>query len=141
MQFRHLAAFSRILLVCAGFACAGYAAQEQNPSQNQRQGSSSSGNVAVPSAKPAPPDANGGTFKSEVNEVIVPVTVTDPKCRLVSDLEQKDFHIFENNKPQAIQFFTREHSQPVVVGFLLDLSTASRIHWKNYQAAGEELVQ
>jgi VWFA-related protein len=69
------------------------------------------------------------------------VTVTDEKGRFVSDLEQKDFHVFENNKPQAIRFFTREHSQPVVIGFLLDLSSASRVHWKNYQAAEEELVQ
>jgi hypothetical protein len=29
----------------------------------------------------------------------------------------------------------------VVIGFLLDLSTASRIHWKNYQNAASELVQ
>jgi hypothetical protein len=29
----------------------------------------------------------------------------------------------------------------VVIGFLLDLSTASRIHWKAFEAAAEELVQ
>ncbi|MBV9083159.1 MAG: VWA domain-containing protein, partial [Acidobacteriaceae bacterium] len=59
----------------------------------------------------------------------------------VSDLDQKDFQIFENNKPQQIRFFTRERSQPVVIGFLLDLSTASRIHWQNFQNAAEELIQ
>ena len=81
------------------------------------------------------------SIKVSVNEVIVPVTVTDEKGRFVSDLDEKDFHIFEENKPQQIRFFTRERSQPVVVGFLLDLSTASRIHWKNFQDAAEELVQ
>jgi VWFA-related protein len=59
----------------------------------------------------------------------------------VSDLDQKDFHIFEENKPQQIRFFTRERSQPVVVGFLLDMSTSSRIHWQNFQNAASELVQ
>lgn len=81
------------------------------------------------------------SIKVSVNEVIVPVTVTDEKGRFVSDLDEKDFHVFEENKPQQIRFFTRERSQPVVVGFLLDLSTASRIHWKNFQEATEELVQ
>ncbi|MGA8027096.1 MAG: VWA domain-containing protein, partial [Bryobacteraceae bacterium] len=45
------------------------------------------------------------------------------------------------NKPQTIRFFTRERSQPVVIGFILDLSTASQIHWKNFQDASIELIQ
>jgi Ca-activated chloride channel homolog len=77
----------------------------------------------------------------QVNEVIVPVTVTDDKGRFVSDLEQKDFTIFEEGKQQEIQFFTRERSQPVVAGFLIDLSNASRLHWKSHQDAAVELVQ
>jgi VWFA-related protein len=75
-----------------------------------------------------------------VNEVIVPVTVTDEKGRFVSDLDQKDFRIFDEGKEQPIQFFTRERSQPVVVGFLIDLSNNSRLHWKNYQDAAIELA-
>jgi VWFA-related protein len=77
----------------------------------------------------------------QVNEVIVPVTVTDEKGRFVSDLEQKDFTVLDEGKEQQIQFFTRERSQPVVVGFLIDLSNSSRLHWKNYQDAAVEMVQ
>ena len=77
----------------------------------------------------------------QVNEVIVPVTVTDEKGRFVSDLDQKDFTVFDEGKEQQIQFFTRERSQPVVVGFLIDLSNSSRLHWKNYQDAAIEMVQ
>jgi Ca-activated chloride channel homolog len=107
---------------------------------------SSEGTVAVPVDVPKAPAAKTepneqSPIRVQVNEVIVPVTVTDDKGRFVSDLEQKDFQILENNKPQSIRFFTRERSQPVVIGFLLDLSSASSIHWKNYQAASEELVQ
>ncbi len=80
-------------------------------------------------------------IKVTVNEVIVPVTVTDEKGRFVSDLDKTDFHIYEEGKEQQIQFFTRERSQPVVVGFLMDVSNASRLHWKNYQDAAIELVQ
>ena len=79
-------------------------------------------------------------IKVQVNEVIVPVTVTDEKGRFVSDLDQKDFRIFDEGKEQSIQFFTRERSQPVVVGFLIDLSNNSRLHWKNYSDAATELV-
>ncbi len=76
-----------------------------------------------------------------MNEVIVPVTVTDEKGRFVSDLDQKDFTVYDEGKEQQIQFFTRERSQPVVVGFLIDLSNSSRLHWKNYQDAAVEMVQ
>ena len=76
----------------------------------------------------------------QVNEVIVPVTVTDDKGRFVSDLEEKDFHVLDEGKEQKIRFFTREHAQPVVVGFLLDLSNNSRLHWSKYQDAAVELV-
>jgi VWFA-related protein len=96
----------------------------------------------APNSQPSS-SANQGPppIQVQVNEVIVPVTVTDEKGRFVSDLDQKDFTIFEEGKQQEIQFFTRERSQPVVVGFLVDLSNASRLHWKNYQDAAVELVQ
>src|SRR5438552_18036145 len=35
---------------------------------------------------------------------------------------------------------SRERSQPVVVGFLVDLSNATRLHWKTFQDAIIELV-
>jgi Ca-activated chloride channel family protein len=88
---------------------------------------------------PAPATAQE-PFRASVREVIVPVTVTDLKGRFVSDLNAKDFKIFDEGKEQKIQFFTRERSQPVVVGFLLDLSSASKIHWKTYQEAAIDLI-
>ncbi|MBV8865421.1 MAG: VWA domain-containing protein [Acidobacteriaceae bacterium] len=108
--------------------------------------SSSSGSTTVvqPSAEkkdPADTLDDHTSIRVSVNEVIVPVTVTDEKGRFVSDLEKKDFSIFEDNKPQSIRYFTRERSQPVVIGFLLDMSNSSRIHWKNFQDASIELIQ
>ncbi len=79
-------------------------------------------------------------IRVQVNEVIVPVTVTDAKGKFVSDLEQKDFQIFDEGRQQAIAYFSREHSQPVVVGFLIDQSNSNRMHWKTYQDAAIELV-
>ncbi len=120
----------------------------QQTSSSSSTASSSTAKTSEATVPIAPADKQGSQAKSDpnsikmtVNEVIVPVTVTDEKGRFVNDLDEKDFHVFEDNKPQEIRYFTRERSQPVVVGFLLDLSTASRIHWKNFQDASQELVQ
>ena len=81
------------------------------------------------------------TIRTEVKEVLVPVTVTDDKGRFVSNLDAKDFRIYDEGQEQKIDYFSREHSQPVVVGFLLDMSSNMRIHWKTYQDAVIELIQ
>jgi len=79
-------------------------------------------------------------IKVQVSEVIVPVTVTDEKGRFVSNLEAKDFRILDEGKDQRIEFFSRDRNQPVVVGFLIDLSNNTRIQWKHFQDAAIELV-
>jgi Ca-activated chloride channel homolog len=94
---------------------------------------------ATPAAKPKQPvivDA----LKVSVNEVIVPVTVTDEKGRFVSDLDEKDFLIFDEGKQQKITYFNRERQQPVVVGFLFEMSNTQRMHWQKFLEAGQELV-
>jgi Ca-activated chloride channel family protein len=85
-------------------------------------------------------DTTNKQIKVQVNEVIVPVTVTDEKGRFVSNLDAGDFRVFDSGKEQRIEFFSRDRNQPVVVGFLIDLSNNSRIHWKLYQDAAIELV-
>jgi VWFA-related protein len=79
-------------------------------------------------------------IRVQVNEVIVPVTVTDEKGRFVSNLEQADFHVFDQGKEQSIRFFNRERNQPVVIGLLMDLSNNSKSQWKSYQEAASELM-
>ncbi len=75
-----------------------------------------------------------------VQEVIVPVTVTDEQGRFVTDLDQKDFKIFDEGKQQQIIYFNRERNQPVVVGFLIDISNANRLHWKTFREAAIDLI-
>ena len=86
------------------------------------------------------PEPEAPSIKVQVNEVIVPVTVTDYKGRFISNLDRPDFKIFENGREQKIKYFNREHNQPVVLGFLLDLSNGSRLHWKNFQETAMEMV-
>jgi VWFA-related protein len=121
------------------------AAAAKNGGTAATSSTSGSSEATVPGVTEAPKlgdskDTNN-PFSISVNEVIVPVTVTDDKGRFVTDLDKSDFQIFEQNKLQNIRFFTRERSQPVVIGFLLDMSSGSRIHWENFQNAAIELVQ
>jgi VWFA-related protein len=144
------------LIVAAAFCLALGVSLPVLAQQSSRPASvaSSAPSAAAPSSKPANSSSPGTTLSPppvaandassihvSVNEVIVPVTVTDEKGRFVSDLDKKDFTVFEDNKSQAIRYFTRERNQPVVIGFLLDMSNASRIHWKNFQNATVELIQ
>src|SRR5579884_2997037 len=105
---------------------------------------SGAASVAARAEKPpasAPPAQHPNeSIQVQVNEVIVPVTVTDDKGRFVSDLEQRDFRVFDEGKEQKIEYFSRERSQPVVVGFLIDMSNSSRLHWKSFKDAVVELV-
>lgn len=84
--------------------------------------------------------AQQSSIRVQVNEVVVPVTVTDEKGRFVTNLDQQDFQILDQGQPQKIQFFTRERNQPVVIGFLIDLSNNSRTQWKNFELAAEEMI-
>ncbi len=76
----------------------------------------------------------------QVNEVILPVSVTDEKGKFVSNLEAKDFRVLDEGRPQRLTFFSHSEKQPVVVGFLLDMSNNTRLHWKRFQDAVMELV-
>ena len=122
-------------------------AKPEHPKPDQTKapepGGKSETTLSVPAAEPPKPTgaSNDDAIRVSVNEVIVPVTVTDEKGRFVSNLKEADFQVFEENKPQKMTFFTAERSQPVVIGFLLDMSTASRIHWPNFQNATIELIQ
>jgi Ca-activated chloride channel family protein len=88
----------------------------------------------------AAPGQEPARFRSQRTEVLVPVTVTDYKDRFVNNLDVNDFHIYDQGREQKIVSFSRERNQPVVVGFLLDMSNATRLHWKTFQEAAMDLV-
>jgi len=92
----------------------------------------------VPAGTPAEQPA--ARIQVSVNEVIVPITVTDDRGRFVSNLEATDLRILDEGRPQRIRFFSHDQKQPVVVGFVIDMSNNTRMHWKTYQDAIMELV-
>jgi Ca-activated chloride channel family protein len=63
----------------------------------------------------------GAAIRVNVNLVLVPLTVTDTRNRLVTGLERDNFQIFDNNAPQTIKTFGTEDG-PVSIGIVFDLS-------------------
>jgi Ca-activated chloride channel homolog len=58
---------------------------------------------------------------TRVDLVMVPVTITDGLNRPVIGLDQENFQLFENKKPQEIKNFSSEDA-PVSIGIVLDVS-------------------
>src|SRR5260370_864592 len=63
------------------------------------------------------PDQNAGevtthdtpaTFRTKVNLVLVPVVVRDKQGRVIGDLRQEDFQLFDRGKLQTISSFSVE---------------------------------
>src|ERR1700704_2646455 len=61
-------------------------------------------------------------IKVDVDLVNVLCTVRGKNNALIGNLEQKDFHIFEDGKDQPIKYFTRESDLPLTIGLLVDVS-------------------
>jgi Ca-activated chloride channel family protein len=66
-----------------------------------------------------------GLIRSSVDLVMVPVTITDGLNRPVTGLDQANFQLFENKKPQEIRHFSTEDT-PVSVGLIVDTSGSMR---------------
>jgi len=60
-------------------------------------------------------------LKSNVNLVLVPVTVTDPMDRLVTGLEKSNFTIYQDKQPEQINNLSSDDA-PISVGVILDIS-------------------
>lgn len=67
-------------------------------------------------------------LKTDVRLVLVPVSVTDPRQRLVSGLRAENFQVFEGKKPQEIRHFSSE-DLPVSIGIILDASGSMKEKW------------
>ena len=79
------------------------------------------------------------TFKATTQIVSVPATVLDAQGRLVPNLEQDEFTVFDNGKPQQITFFQNE-TQPFTVVVMLDYSASMTSSLDLLRAASEQFL-
>lgn len=82
---------------------------------------------------PSPPasagPAQGPTMPQiiqTVSEVDMLLSVVNRRQKFVVDLEQSDFRVLEDNRPQDVKFFTRQTDLPLRVAILLDTSNSIR---------------
>jgi len=83
--------------------------------------------------------AQQATFKSGTSVVGVLATVLDPQGRLVPNLEQEQFSILDNGKPQEIVFFQNE-TQPFTVVVMLDFSASMTANLDLLKNATEQFI-
>jgi VWFA-related protein len=68
------------------------------------------------------------------------VSVTDSKGKLITNLTKNDFKIYEDDKPQTVQSFSRESDLPLSIALLLDSSGSVIDKLKFEQAAATDFL-
>lgn len=101
-------------------------------------GLSAQDSAGKPAGQNPQSSASQGPIKVRVELVNILMTVADKKGRLVTDLTKDDFKVFEDGKPQAIRFFSRETDLPLRVGLLIDTSNSIRDRLRFEQEAAVE---
>ena len=62
------------------------------------------------------------TFTTGVKVVNLLATVRSKKGEIISDLGLNDFVLSENNRPQKIQYFSKQSDLPLTIGLMVDTS-------------------
>jgi VWFA-related protein len=89
--------------------------------------------IAAPAQEQAP-------IRTGAKTVAVYATVTDAQGRLVPDLTQDAFEIYDNGKLQLTTVFSSD-IQPITVVMMLDRSGSMRSNFRLVEAAGEAFVR
>lgn len=94
-----------------------------------------------PGAEPsvATAQAQQGTFRAESRSVAVYVTVSDATGRLVADLTEDDFEVYDNGKKQDLTVFDNG-LQPITVVMMLDRSGSMIQNFRLVRNAAEQFV-
>lgn len=92
-----------------------------------------------PSQEQAP--AQGPALKRTVNLVNLFATVRDKSKRIVGDLKQDDFKVFEDNQEQKIAFFSKEVTMPITLGLLIDTSGSEQNRLGAEQEAASRFLE
>ena len=81
-----------------------------------------------------------GTFRVGIDVVSLNVTAIDTQNHYVTDLEEKDFSVYEDGVKQDLTFFTRKQ-QPIALSLLLDSSASMEDKLPTLQTAATNFVR
>jgi Ca-activated chloride channel family protein len=89
---------------------------------------------------PQPQSGEDPTFKVDTRLVELPVTVLNKDGKLITDLQQKSFKVFENGVEQPIKIF-RHEDVPISLGIIIDNSGSMREKRQKVETASLDLVR
>ena len=95
---------------------------------------------AMPGPQQSQTPGQGPTIKAEVSLVNLFATVRDKNKRIVSDLKEDNFKIYEDNHEEKISFFSKEMNLPITLGLLLDTSGSEQFMLGAIQDAGARFM-
>lgn len=95
---------------------------------------------AVPQSQESQPQGQTPIIKTEVSLVNLFATVRDKNKRIVTDLKQEDFKVYEDGHEEKISFFSKEMQLPITLGLLLDTSGSEQNMLGAIQDAGARFL-
>jgi Ca-activated chloride channel homolog len=90
--------------------------------------------------KEAPAEPSTTTFRADTRLVVLHASVTDKSGRLLMNLPQGAFRVFENGVEQYVKRITRE-DVPVSMGLVIDNSSSMRTKRKKVETSAMALVK
>lgn len=111
------------------------------PTSTSKRATTHASTTAASSGKAAPSGENGNfIFRTNVDEVVLNVTVIDKHQHLVTTLTKPDFTVLEDNVRQKISSF-RNEDIPISLGILIDNSGSMQDKRAAVNRAALDLVQ
>jgi Ca-activated chloride channel homolog len=147
-MIKQLSGFAAAALLAAGMigaqqpATAPPATPAQAPTAPAQAGQpASGGQSADANGGQEQTDANAPTIRLNANEVSLIFTVTDRHGRYVSNLQQSDFALLDDQKaPERVNSFHQQINLPLRVGIVIDASTSIRTRFQFEQDAANEFL-
>jgi VWFA-related protein len=125
--------FSALVLAAFAVSLEGASwSQQPQQSQSQQQQSQPPQQPSQPTLPPAPQPQQQAAPQSqskistEVKLVTVYASVRDKHGKIIPNLNQSDFALQEDARPQTIKYFARESDLPLTLGLLVDTSLSQR---------------
>jgi VWFA-related protein len=123
--------FSALVLAAFAVSLEGASwSQQPQQSQSQQQQSQPPQQPSQPTLPPAPQQQaapqSQSKISTEVKLVTVYASVRDKHGKIISNLNQSDFALQEDARPQTIKYFARESDLPLTLGLLVDTSLSQR---------------
>ncbi len=100
--------------------------QQSQPPQQQSQQKPSTPAAAPSQSQQQAPSQSPSKISTEVKIVTVYAAVRDKHGKIIPNLNQSDFALQEDARPQTVKYFARESDLPLTLGLLVDTSLSQR---------------